>query len=225
MHHFNWSSVLSSLPTLWTGAIITFKITLLALVFGILWGTVLALLRLSGIKPLEWFAKGYVTLFRSIPLVMVLLWFFLIVPQFLQNVLGLSAEVDIRLASAMVAFSLFEAAYYSEIIRAGIQAVSRGQVNAAFALGMTYMQAMKLIILPQAFRAMVPLLLTQAIVLFQDTSLVYVISLADFFRTATNVGDRDGTTVEMVLFAGACYFVVCLVASGLVKSLQKKVAR
>jgi glutamate/aspartate transport system permease protein len=208
MHHFNWSSVVSSLPTLWTGAIITFKITLLALVFGILWGTVLALLRLSGVKPLEWFAKGYVTLFRSIPLVMVLLWFFLIVPQFLQNVLGLSAEVDIRLASAMVAFSLFEAAYYSEIIRAGIQAVSRGQVNAAFALGMTYMQAM-----------------TQAIVLFQDTSLVYVISLADFFRTATNVGDRDGTTVEMVLFAGACYLVVCLVASGLVKSLQKKVAR
>jgi glutamate/aspartate transport system permease protein len=225
MHHFNWSSVLGSLPTLWTGAIITFKITLLALVFGILWGTVLALLRLSGIKPLEWFARGYVTLFRSIPLVMVLLWFFLIVPQFLQNVLGLSAEVDIRLASAMVAFSLFEAAYYSEIIRAGIQAVSRGQVNAAFALGMTYTQSMKLIVLPQAFRAMVPLLLTQAIVLFQDTSLVYVISLADFFRTATNVGDRDGTTVEMVLFAGACYFVVCLVASALVKSLQKKVAR
>ena len=225
MHHFNWSSVLSSLPTLWTGAIITFKITALALVFGILWGTVLALLRLSGIKPLEWFAKGYVTLFRSIPLVMVLLWFFLIVPQFLQNVLGLSPEIDIRLASAMVAFSLFEAAYYSEIIRAGIQAVSRGQVNAAFALGMTYTQSMKLIVLPQAFRAMVPLLLTQAIVLFQDTSLVYVISLADFFRTATNVGDRDGTTVEMVLFAGACYFVVCLVASGLVKSLQKKVAR
>jgi glutamate/aspartate transport system permease protein len=225
MHHFNWSSVLGSLPTLWTGAIITFKITLLALVFGILWGTVLALLRLSGIKPLEWFARGYVTLFRSIPLVMVLLWFFLIVPQFLQNVLGLSAEVDIRLASAMVAFSLFEAAYYSEIIRAGIQAVSRGQVNAAFALGMTYTQSMRLIVLPQAFRAMVPLLLTQAIVLFQDTSLVYVISLADFFRTATNVGDRDGTTVEMVLFAGACYFVVCLVASALVKSLQKKVAR
>jgi glutamate/aspartate transport system permease protein len=225
MHHFNWSSVLGSLPTLWTGAIITFKITLLALVFGILWGTVLALLRLSGVKPLEWFARGYVTLFRSIPLVMVLLWFFLIVPQFLQNVLGLSAEVDIRLASAMVAFSLFEAAYYSEIIRAGIQAVSRGQVNAAFALGMTYTQSMRLIVLPQAFRAMVPLLLTQAIVLFQDTSLVYVISLADFFRTATNVGDRDGTTVEMVLFAGACYFVVCLVASALVKSLQKKVAR
>ena len=167
----------------------------------------------------------YVTLFRSIPLLMVLLWFFLIVPQVLQNVLGLSPDIDIRLASAMVAFSLFEAAYYSEIIRAGIQAVPRGQVNAAFALGMTYSQSMKLIVLPQAFRAMIPLLLTQAIVLFQDTSLVYVIGLADFFRTAANVGDRDGTSVEMVLFAGACYFVICVIASSLVKSLQKKVAR
>jgi glutamate/aspartate transport system permease protein len=225
MHHFDWSGIPGALPTLWTGAIITFQITVIAIVCGILIGTLLALLRLSGVKPLEWFARIYVTLFRSIPLVMVLLWFFLIVPQVLQNLLGLSPDIDIRLASAMVAFSLFEAAYYSEIIRAGIQAVPRGQVNAAFALGMTYSQAMKLIVLPQAFRAMVPLLLTQAIVLFQDTSLVYVIGLADFFRTAANVGDRDGTSVEMVLFAGACYFVICVIASSLVKSLQKKVAR
>ena len=225
MHHFDWSGIPGALPTLWTGAIITFKITLCAIVVGIVWGTLLALMRLSSVKPLEWFAKGYVTVFRSIPLVMVLLWFFLIVPQVLQNVLGLSPDIDIRLASAMVAFSLFEAAYYSEIIRAGIQAVPRGQVNAAFALGMRYGQAMRYVILPQAFRAMVPLLLTQAIVLFQDTSLVYVISLADFFRTATNIGDRDGTMVEMVLFAGACYFVICVIASSLVKGLQKKVAR
>jgi glutamate/aspartate transport system permease protein len=225
MHHFDWSGIPGALPTLWTGAIITFKITVIAIVAGILIGTALALLRLSGVKPFEWFARIYVTLFRSIPLVMVLLWFFLIVPQVLQNLLGLSPDIDIRLASAMVAFSLFEAAYYSEIIRAGIQAVSRGQVNAAFALGMTYGQAMKLIVLPQAFRAMIPLLLTQAIVLFQDTSLVYVIGLADFFRTAANIGDRDGTTVEMVLFAGSIYFVICVVASSIVKSLQKKVAR
>ena len=225
MHHFDWSGIPGALPTLWTGAIVTFQITLIAIVFGIVWGTILAMLRLSSFKPFEWFAKAYVTIFRSIPLVMVLLWFFLIVPQVLQNVLGLSPDIDIRLASAMVAFSLFEAAYYSEIIRAGIQAVPRGQVNAAFALGMSYSQAMRLIVLPQAFRAMVPLLLTQGIVLFQDTSLVYVISLADFFRTATNIGDRDGTNVEMVLFAGACYFVVCVIASSLVKGLQKKVAK
>jgi glutamate/aspartate transport system permease protein len=225
MHHFDWSGIPGALPTLWTGAVVTFKITLVAIVFGIIWGTILAMMRLSSFKPFEWFAKAYVTIFRSIPLVMVLLWFFLIVPQVLQNVLGLSPDIDIRLASAMVAFSLFEAAYYSEIIRAGIQAVPRGQVNASFALGMTYGQAMRLIVLPQAFRAMVPLLLTQGIVLFQDTSLVYVISLADFFRTATNIGDRDGTNVEMVLFAGLVYFVICVVASSLVKGLQKKVAR
>ena len=225
MHHFDWSGIPGALPTLWSGAIITLQITVLAIVVGIVWGTVLALMRLSNFAPLGWFAKGYVTVFRSIPLVMVLLWFFLIVPQFLQSVLGLSANIDIRLASAMVAFSLFEAAYYSEIIRAGIQAVSRGQANASFALGMTYGQSMRYVILPQAFRAMAPLLLTQAIVLFQDTSLVYVISLADFFRTATNIGDRDGTMVEMVLFAGAVYFVVCTVASSIVKGLRRKVAR
>ncbi|CBW76060.1 Glutamate/aspartate transport system permease protein gltK [Mycetohabitans rhizoxinica HKI 454] len=225
MHQFNWSGIPDALPTLWTGAVITLQITVLAIVVGIVWGTLLALMRLSGFKPLEWFARGYVTLFRSIPLVMVLLWFFLLVPQLLQRLLDVSPDVDIRLVSAMVAFSLFEAAYYSEIIRAGIQAVPRGQLSAASALGMTYGQGMRLIVLPQALRAMVPLLLTQAIVLFQDTSLVYVISVADFFQTAANVGDRDGTIVEMVLFAGAVYFVVCVVASSLVKGLQKKVAR
>ncbi|MCF2134888.1 MULTISPECIES: glutamate/aspartate ABC transporter permease GltK [Burkholderiaceae] len=225
MRQFNWSGIPDALPTLWTGAVMTLQVTVLAIVVGIVWGTLLALMRLSGLKPLEWFARGYVTLFRSIPLVMVLLWFFLLVPQLLQRLLDVSPDVDIRLVSAMVAFSLFEAAYYSEIIRAGIQAVPRGQLSAASALGMTYGQGMRLIVLPQALRAMVPLLLTQAIVLFQDTSLVYVISVADFFRTAANVGDRDGTIVEMVLFAGAVYFVICVVASSLVKGLQKKVAR
>jgi glutamate/aspartate transport system permease protein len=225
MYQFSWVAISGSLPTLWTGAIVTAKITVSAIVVGIAWGTTLALFRLSGIRPLEWFARFYVAVFRSFPLVMVLLWFFLVVPQVLQNVLHLSADIDIRLASAVVAFSLFEAAYYSEIIRAGIQAVSRGQTQVALALGMTYPQAMRLIVLPQAFRAMTPLLLTQAIVLFQDTSLVYVIGLADFFRAAMNVGDRDGTTVEMILFAGACYFIVCAFATTLVKGLQEKVAK
>jgi glutamate/aspartate transport system permease protein len=157
-----------------------------------------------------------------VPLVMVLLWFYLVVPSFLQQVLGLSPKTDIRLISAMVAFALFEAAYYSEIIRAGIQSIARGQSSAALALGMTHWQSMQLIILPQAFRAMVPLLLTQAIVLFQDTSLVYVLSLADFFRTATNIGERDGTQVEMILFAGFVYFVISLSASLLVSFLKKR---
>lgn len=153
MYEFDWSSIVPSLPYLLDGLVITLKITVTAVVIGILWGTMLAVMRLSSFAPVAWFAKAYVNVFRSIPLVMVLLWFYLIVPGFLQNVLGLSPKNDIRLISAMVAFSMFEAAYYSEIIRAGIQSISRGQSSAALALGMTHWQSMKLIILPQACSA------------------------------------------------------------------------
>ncbi|WP_145563458.1 glutamate/aspartate ABC transporter permease GltK [Yersinia aldovae] len=222
MYEFDWSSIGPSMPYLLQGLVVTAKITVTAIVFGILWGTVLAVMRLSPIKAVSWFATAYVNVFRSIPLVMVLLWFYLVVPSLLQNMLGLSPKTDIRLISAMVAFSLFEAAYYSEIIRAGIMSISRGQSAAALALGMTHGQSMRLVILPQAFRAMVPLLLTQGIVLFQDTSLVYVLSLADFFRTATTIGERDGTQVEMVLFAGLVYFVISIAASMLVNYLKKR---
>lgn len=222
MYEFDWSTIVPNLPYLMNGMVITLKITVTAIIFGIVWGTLLAVMRLSSFKPFSWFARLYVNLFRSVPLVMVLLWFYLVVPSFLQNVLGLSPKTDIRLISAMVAFSLFEAAYYSEIIRAGIVSIARGQGSAALALGMTRWQSMQLIILPQAFRAMVPLLLTQGIVLFQDTSLVYVLSLADFFRTADTIGINNGTEIEMVLFAGAVYFVISLSASLLVSYLKKK---
>ncbi len=223
MYDFDWSSIPGALPYLWTGMKVTLEITAVAVVAGIVWGTLLAMLRLSSVGPLSWFAAAYVNLFRSIPLVMVLLWFFLIVPALLQSTLGLGPTTDVRLASAMAGFSLFEAAYYSEIIRAGIQSVPSGQVSAASALGMTYGQSMRLVVLPQAFRNMVPLLLTQGIILFQDTSLVYVSALADFFGAAYKVGDRDGRLVELLLFAGAVYFVICYSASMLVRRFQKKI--
>lgn len=222
MYDFDWSSIPGALPFLWDGMKISFEITILAVVVGIVWGTLLAMMRLSSIKPLSLFAAGYVNLFRAIPLVMVLLWFFLIVPKFLTDLFGMPSGTDLRLTSAMIGFALFESAYYSEIIRAGIQSVSKGQLSAAYAMGMTYGQAMRLVVLPQAFRNMVPLLLTQAIILFQDTSLVYVSALADFFGAAYKVGDRDGRLVELLLFAGLVYFVICFAASTLVKRLQKK---
>ncbi|MDA0190426.1 MAG: glutamate/aspartate ABC transporter permease GltK [Proteobacteria bacterium] len=222
MYEFDWTSIPGALPFLWQGMLVSLKITAIAVVFGIAWGTVLAMMRLSSLRPLAWFAAGYVNLFRAVPLVMVLLWFFLIVPQLLERLLGLPPGADVRLASAMTGFALFEAAYYSEIIRAGIQSVSKGQMAAASALGMTYGQAMRLVVLPQAFRNMVPLLLTQGIILFQDTSLVYVSALADFFGAAYKVGDRDGRLVELLLFAGAVYFVICFAASQLVRRYQKK---
>jgi len=222
MHEFDWSSIPGALPFLWEGMVVSLKITFNAIVFGIVWGTLLAMMRLSSIKSLSWFAAGYVNLFRAVPLVMVLLWFFLIVPRFLENVFGWPPGGDTRMASAMIGFALFESAYYSEIIRAGIQSVPKGQVAAAYALGMTYSQSMRLVVLPQAFRNMVPLLLTQAIILFQDTSLVYVSALADFFGAAYKVGDRDGRIVELLLFAGAVYFVICYSASLLVKYFRKR---
>jgi glutamate/aspartate transport system permease protein len=208
---------------LWQGLTVSLSITAVAIIVGILWGTALALMRLSGVAAFSWFAAGYVNVFRSVPLVMVLLWFFLIVPQFLQDLFNLGRATDTRLISAMVGFALFEAAYYSEIIRAGIQSVSKGQLAAAAALGMTYGQSMRLVVLPQAFRNMVPLLLTQAIILFQDTSLVYVSALADFFGAAYKVGDRDGRLVELLLFAGAVYFVLCYGASYAVRRLQQRI--
>ncbi|WP_153145500.1 glutamate/aspartate ABC transporter permease GltK [Dechloromonas sp. H13] len=222
MYEFDWSSIPGALPFLWEGMKISLEITLTAVVIGIVWGTLLAMMRLSSFRPLSWFAAGYVNLFRAVPLVMVLLWFFLIVPKFIEQLFGLPPGSDLRLTSAMIGFALFESAYYSEIIRAGIQSVPKGQMAACSALGMTYGQAMRLVILPQAFRNMVPLLLTQAIILFQDTSLVYVSALADFFGAAYKVGDRDGRLVEMLLFAGAVYFVICYTASQIVKRLQKK---
>lgn len=224
MYDFDWSSIPGALPFLWQGMKLTLKITVTAVVAGIVWGTVLAMLRLSGSRVLGWLAAAYVNVFRSIPLIMVLLWFFLIVPSVMENLLHLPRPGDTRLTSAMVAFALFEAAYYSEIIRAGIQSVSRGQSSAALALGMTYGQSMRCVVLPQAFRNMIPLLLTQGVILFQDTSLVYVSALADFFGAAAKVGDRDGRMVELLLFAGAVYFVICYGVSLLVKRYQNRLA-
>jgi glutamate/aspartate transport system permease protein len=215
----------NSLPALAAGMVVTLKITAVAVGVGIAWGAVLAVMRLSSFKPIAMFAHIYVTVMRSVPLVMVLLWFFLMVPQLIQSLFDLSPRTDIRLVSAMVAFCLFEAAYFAEIIRAGIQAVPRGQLNAAQALGMSYLKAMRLIVLPQAMRATVPALLTQGVALFQDTSLVYVIGLADFFRTSKNIADRDSTTVGMILFAGSVYLIISLLASAGVKALQRSSAK
>src|SRR6202162_2305567 len=221
MYEFDWSSIPGALPFLWQGMVRTLEMTSVAIGVGIILGTLIAVARLSKSSILSNLAALYVNGFRSVPLVMVLLWFYLLVPQLITSLIGRPA-VDIRLLSAFVAFALFEASYYAEIIRAGIQSVSGGQVSASLALGMTGGQTMRLIVLPQAFRRMIPLLLTQAIILFQDTSLVYVIGLAEFFGVAYNTGNRDGTLVEMLLFAGAVYLVISFSASMLVRVLQAK---
>jgi glutamate/aspartate transport system permease protein len=214
-----------SLPYLWKGFQYTVELTAIGSIGGLFFGTLLALARLSSAKPLYTLAAGYVNLMRSIPLVLVLFWFFFLMPQVLQLVTGSERPPQIGAdRTAIITFILFEAAYFCEIMRAGIQSIAKGQAHSAYALGLTYGQAMRLVILPQAFRNMIPLLLTQTIILFQDTSLVYVISGTDFTGAASKIAQRDSRLVEMYLFVAAVYFVVCYTASHLVKRLQKRIA-
>ena len=198
------------------GLYFSVMLTVVATIGGILFGTVLALMRLSGKKWLVVPATIYVNGMRSIPLVMVILWFFLLVPAIIGRPIG--AEV-----SAVVTFIAFEAAYFSEIMRAGIQSIPRGQVFAGQALGMTYGQNMKLVILPQAFRNMLPVLLTQTIILFQDTSLVYAIGAYDLLKGFETAGKNFNRPYETYLVAAAVYFVICFSLSMLLRRLQKKI--
>ena len=214
-----------SLPYLWKGFLYTVELTAIAAVGGLFFGTLLALARLSPMKWLSTLAAGYVNLMRSIPLVLVLFWFFFLMPQVLQVMTGGDRPPQIGAErTAIITFIMFEAAYFCEIMRAGIQSIPRGQVHSAYALGLTYGQSMRLVILPQAFRNMIPVLLTQTIILFQDTSLVYVISATDFTGAASKVAQRDGRLIEMYTFVAAVYFVLCYALSYAVKSLQRKIA-
>ncbi|MFO1341134.1 MAG: amino acid ABC transporter permease [Burkholderiaceae bacterium] len=198
------------------GLFFSVQLTLVAMVGGIVIGTLLALMRLSGKPWLIWPAAAYVNTLRSVPLVMVILWFFLLIPLIIGRPMG--AEL-----SAIITFTVFEAAYYSEIMRAGIQSVPRGQVFAGYAVGMTYAQTMQLIVLPQAFRNMLPVLLTQTIILFQDTSLVYAIGAYDLLKGFEVAGKNFNRPVETYLVAAVVYFVICFSLSMLVRRLQKKI--
>src|SRR5947208_6661207 len=223
--HLDFGIISSGLPFLWTGFQYTVQLTAVSATGGLVFGTLLALARLSPIKPVAFAAAGYVNLMRSIPLVLVLFWFFFLMPNVLQAITGGERPPQIGAErTAIITFIMFEAAYFCEIMRAGIQSIPKGQVNSAYALGLTYGQAMRLVILPQAFRNMIPVLLTQTIILFQDTSLVYVISATDFVGAASKVAQRDGRLVEMYLFVAIVYFVLCYTLSYLVKGLQKKIA-
>ena len=213
--NLDFSAIGGALPYLWKGMQYTLQLTITAAIGGLFFGTLLALARLSSIKWLSMAAAAYVNLMRSIPLVLVIL----------QSIPGAERPPQVGAErTAIITFIMFEAAYFCEIMRAGIQSIPRGQVYAGYALGLTYSQSMRLVILPQAFRNMLPVLLTQTIILFQDTSLVYVISATDFVGAAAKIAQRDSRLVEMYLFVAAVYFVICYALSYLGKRLQKKIA-
>jgi glutamate/aspartate transport system permease protein len=225
MGDLDFSIIGRTLPYLWKGLEYTLNLTVVAAIGGTIWGTLLAMARLSSIKGLSLAAAGYVNLMRSIPLLLVIFWFYFLSPVLLQWITGADRPPQIGAdRSAYITFILFEGAYFCEIMRAGIQSIPRGQVGAAYALGLNYWQSMQLIILPQAFRNMLPVLLTQTIVLFQDVSLVSLLNVTDFVGAAGKVAQRDSRLVEMYLFVAITYFVLCFGLSTLVKQLQKKIA-
>ncbi|GAB3445282.1 amino acid ABC transporter permease [Insolitispirillum peregrinum] len=219
----DFSAIIPALPGLWIGMITTLELLVLGVCGGVALGTALALMRLSHNKTLAKIAATYVSYFRSIPLLLVITWFYFAVPFVLRWITGVDTPVG-AFSSCLVAFVMFEAAYFCEIVRAGIQAIPRGQMGAAYALGMTYGQTMRLVILPQAFRKMTPLLLQQSIILFQDTSLVYTVGLMDLLNAARSRGDILGQPHEFLIFAGLVYFVISFTASRAVKHLQKRLA-
>jgi len=223
MENFDISVIGQSFPYLWKGMQYTLILTGTAMTGGILLGSLLAMARLSNLKPLPAIAALYVNLMRSIPLVLVIFWFYFLVPLLAQQITRSEEPIPVGPdQTALISFTLFEIAYYCEIIRAGIQSIPAGQVSAAKAIGLTYPQRMIHVILPQAFRKMLPILLTQTIVLFQDTSLVYVISGTDFLGAASKVAQRDSRLVEMYSFVAVVYFVISFSLSRTVKILQNK---
>lgn len=213
----DWSVLPAALPFLLQGMGFSIALLAVSLLGGLVLGTGLALMRLSSNVLVSSFAAAYVSIFRSIPLVLAIFWCYLLVPLVVEAVRGVHTPIG-PMYSAFIAYVVFEAAYFCEVIRAGILSVRRGQTSASLALGLTRAQTMRYIILPQAVRTMMPLILTKSIIIFQDTSLVYVISVSDFLGAATKIGQRDSRLIELYLFAGAVYFILCFAASKFVEA-------
>jgi glutamate/aspartate transport system permease protein len=223
---FDFDVIGRSLPFLFKeGMVFTVTLTLMAMTGGIIFGTLLAMMRLSSHAVLNVPAGAYVNLMRSVPLVLVIFWFYFLVPWIGGWAIGAKEPIKVgAFWSSVITFTMFEAAYYCEIMRAGIQSIPRGQVAAGYAIGLNYWQTMGYIVLPQAFRNMLPVLLTQTVILFQDTSLVYVISVTDFLGAAAKVANRDHRLVEMYLFSAVVYFILSISASYYVRRLQARLA-
>ena len=223
---FDFDVIQRSLPFLFKeGMSFTLTLTAMAMTGGIVFGTLLAMMRLSSYRILNVPAAIYVNLMRAVPLVLVIFWFYFLVPWMGGWIIGAKEPIQVgAFWSSVITFTMFEAAYYAEIMRAGIQSIPRGQAWAGYALGLNYWQTMGTIVLPQAFRNMLPVLLTQTIILFQDTSLVYVLSIIDFLGAAARIAQRDARLVEMYLFVAVVYFLISYTMSWLVKRLQLRIA-
>lgn len=221
-YDFDWGSLVRAWPHLLQGLQMTALLVGVAMGAGIALGTLFAIVRLFGPRPLAAIVGGYVNLFRSIPLILTILWFYFLMPVVARAITGDPNLSVGPIYAAIAAFVLAESAYYCEIMRAGIGSVRFEQMQAAFSLGMTRWQGLRHVVLPQAFRNMLPSLINQTIALLKDTSLVYVISLSDFLGAATAIGQRDGRVVEVYIFVAVVYLALCSAGAWSVTRLQRR---
>lgn len=219
--HFNFQAVYEAAPHLAKGFALTLELTAVAFIGGLALGTLIAVVRQMRIPVIAQLLGAYVTLLRSIPVILLLFWFFFLVPLILGHLSGTQSVPIGPRWTAFIAFVLVEAAYYAEIVRAGLRAIDKGQFQAAAALGLSTFDTYTAVIIPQVLRATSPVIVSQTIVLFQDTSLVYVISLTDFLGAASQIAQRDGSLVEMYTTVAVVYLLLCSLGSEVAERLKR----
>lgn len=211
----DWQVIPRNFDFLMGGLVLTFGLAAIALAGGFLLGVVIGLSRLSSRKWLYIPSSLYVNFFRSQPLILIIFWFYFLMPFIIGRPIG-------DFLSVIIAFIIFEAAYFSEIIRGGIQSIPAGQITAGYATGLSYFKTMRFIVLPQAIKNMIPLIVTQSVIIFQDTSLAYIIGLKEFLRRTSLVDMRELRSIELYLFAGFVYLVICSIGSIAIRRLEKR---
>lgn len=216
--NIDFSVLQGYIPYILKGINVTLLFTLVSAIFGLIWGSILSLFKISGIKPLEWFATAYTSIFRGTPLLVQLTIIYYAIPQLFNY--------DIpALMAAGLAFGLNSAAYLSETIRGGIMAVDKGQREAAIALGIPYRTMMIRIIFPQALRNILPALVNECVALLKESSLVSVIGVSDLLRRANVVQSIEFRALEVLLFIGAIYYVLVLILTSFARKLERRLRR
>jgi glutamate/aspartate transport system permease protein len=223
MSDLDFAVVLRAWPYLLSGLQFSLALTAAAFAIGVVLGATFALIQQLEIPVLSGAVRTYVALIRSIPLILVLFWFFFLVPIVLGHLAGIGRPIPIGPTyTAFITFGLFEAAYYSEIIRVGLRSVNGGQFEACRALGLSTFDTYRSVVMPQALKVASPIILSQTIILFQDTSLVYVLSLTDLVGAASKVAQLNGRLVEMYLTVAVIYLAICSAASQCVAEIRKR---
>lgn len=206
----NWSLFMRGLQR-------TAELTVLTVILGTVGGTLLAIARLAANRAVRYSATFFIETVRATPAIMLIFWFYFLVPRLIGAIEGVIA--------GLLALVFFNSAYTAEIVRAGIQAVPKGQVEAARASGLPSWRVLRHIVLPQAFDSMTPALINQAVMVFKTTSLVYIIGVIDFFRAATLINNSVYRPYEVYTFVGLVYLIPATVFSRLSRMLEKQRAR